>query len=96
MIVNDPQSRLNPTRVSRVVKADSIETVQPGRRGGRGVLCVGCLYFAGMIARNVVQVMLGCQTCWFGGTIARCFHFHFVLATSIIWFAPWHRARLPN
>ena len=82
------------------MKADSIATVQtgshPGRRGGRGALNFGRLYFAGMIARHVVQMMLRRQAYWFGGTIPRFFRFHFVLATSIIWFAPWCRARLAN
>ena len=59
---------------------------------GRGVLYFGYLYFAGMIVRYGLQMILRPETRWFGGTIP--IFFHLVLAGFIILFGLWHRARL--
>ena len=59
---------------------------------GRGVLYFGYIYFAGMIARYGLQMILRPETRWFGGTIP--IFFHLVLAGFVILFGLWHRARL--
>jgi len=59
---------------------------------GRGVLYFGYIYFAGMIVRYVLQMILRPETRWFGGTIPIVFHL--VLAGFVILFGLWHRARL--
>ncbi len=58
----------------------------------RGVLYFGYIYFGGMIVHYVVQMILRPETRWFGGTIPIVFHL--VLATFLIAFGRWHRARL--
>ena len=58
----------------------------------RGVLYFGYIYFGGMIVRYVVQMIVRPETRWFGGTIPIVFHL--VLATFVIAFGRWHRARL--
>ena len=60
---------------------------------GRGVLYFGYIYFAGMIIRYVLQMILRPETRWFGGTIPIVFHL--VLAGFIILFGLWHRAVRP-
>ena len=59
---------------------------------GRGVLYFGYVYFAGMIVRYGLQMILRPETRWLGGTIP--IFFHLVLAGFIILFGLWHRARL--
>ena len=51
---------------------------------GRGVLYFGYIYFAGMIVRYGLQMILRPETRWFGGTIP--IFFHFVLAGFVILF----------
>ena len=58
----------------------------------RGVLYFGYVYFGGMTLRYVVQMIVRPETRWFGGTIPIVFHL--VLATFLIAFGRWHRARL--
>ena len=59
---------------------------------GRGVLYFGYVYFAGMIVRYGLQMILRPETRWLGGTIPIVFHL--VLAGFVILFGLWHRARL--
>ena len=61
---------------------------------GNGVLYFGYVYFAGMVVRYILQMILRPETRWFGGTIPIVFHL--VLAGFIILFGLWHRARLDN
>ena len=61
---------------------------------GRGVLYFGYTYFAGMIVRYGLQMILQPETRWFGGTIPIVFHL--VLAGFIILFGLWHRVRLDS
>ena len=66
--------------------------VLPRRFMARGVLYFGYLYFAGMILRYVLQMILLPETRWLGGTIP--IFFHLVLATFLILVGLWHRARV--
>ena len=59
---------------------------------GRPVLYVGYAYFAAMIVRYVAGMSLHPEARWFGGTIPIVLHM--ALATFLILFASWHRARL--
>ena len=67
-------------------------TVRPRRFMVRGALYFGYLYFAGMILRYVLQMILLPETRWLGGTIP--IFFHLVLATFLILVSLWHRAQL--
>jgi len=58
---------------------------------GRGGLWFGFEYFASMIVRYTLQMILRPDTRWLGGTIP--IFFHFVLASFIILFGLWHRDR---
>ena len=66
--------------------------VRPRRFMARGALYFGYLYFAGMILRYVLQMILLPETRWLGGTIP--IFFHLVLATFLILVGLWHRAQL--
>ena len=66
--------------------------VRPRRFMARDVLYFGYLYFAGMILRYVLQMVLLPETRWLGGTIP--IFFHLVLATFLVLVGLWHRARL--
>ena len=66
--------------------------VRPRAAFGRGVLYFGYVYFAGMIVRYGLQMILRPETRWLGGTIPIVFHL--VLAGFVILFGLWHRARL--
>ena len=66
--------------------------VLPRRFIARGVLYFGCVYFAGMILRYVLQMILLPETRWLGGTMP--IFFHLVLATFLVLVGLWHRAQL--
>ena len=66
--------------------------VLPRRFMARGLLYFGYLYFAGMILRYVLQMILLPETRWLGGTIP--IFFHLVLATFLVLVGLWHRAQL--
>ena len=66
--------------------------VLPRRFIARGVLYFGCVYFAGMTLRYVLQMILLPETRWLGGTIP--IFFHLVLATFLVLVGLWHRAQL--
>ncbi len=66
--------------------------VQPRSFMARGVLYFGCVYFAGMILRYVLQMVFRPETRWLGGTIP--IFFHLALATFLILVGLWHRARI--
>lgn len=59
---------------------------------GRGVLVFGYIYLAAMVLRYVIRMSLHPEARWFGGTIP--IFFHWVLATFLIAFGRYHRARL--
>ena len=59
---------------------------------GRGVLVFGYVYLAAMVLRYIMRMSLHPETRWFGGTIP--IFFHWVLATFVIVFGRYHRARL--
>jgi hypothetical protein len=61
---------------------------------GRGVLVFGYLYLACMVLRYIIRMSLYPEARWFGGTIP--IFFHWVLASFIILFGHYHRARIPN
>lgn len=59
---------------------------------GKPVLYFGYVYFAAMILRYILRMALVPEARWFGGTIP--IWFHLVLATFVILFGVYHRARL--
>lgn len=58
---------------------------------GRDVLALGYLYFASMVVRYVVRMALYPDERWLGGCIPILFHW--VLASFVIAFALYHRAK---
>ena len=58
----------------------------------RGVLVFAYVYLAAMILRYVLRMALVPEARWFGQTIP--IFFHWVLASFLIVFGRWHRARL--
>lgn len=59
---------------------------------GRPVVYFGYVYFGAMVLRYILRMALVPEARWFGGTIP--IWFHFVLATFVILFGLYHRARL--
>jgi hypothetical protein len=59
---------------------------------GKPVLYFGYVYFAAMALRYILRMALVPEARWFGGTIP--IWFHIVLATFVILFGLYHRARL--
>ena len=59
---------------------------------GRGLLVFAYVYLAAMVLRYVLRMALVPEARWFGQTIP--IFFHWVLASFLIVFGRWHRARL--
>lgn len=57
----------------------------------RGVLAFAYVYLAAMVARYALRMILVPEARWFGRSIP--IFFHWVLASFLIVFARWHRAR---
>lgn len=66
--------------------------VTPRAAFGTPVLYFGYVYFAAMVVRYILRMALVPDARWFGGTIP--IWFHMVLASYVILFALYHRARL--
>ena len=62
---------------------------RPRRGLGRGLAVFGTLYFAAMVTRYVVRMVVLPEQRWLGGTIP--IFFHFVLATFILLVGRYHR-----
>lgn len=58
----------------------------------RGVLVFAYVYLAAMLARYALRMVLVPEARWFGQTIPIVFHW--VLASFLVVFGRWHRARL--
>jgi hypothetical protein len=66
--------------------------VEPRRAFARYVFWFGCLYLGTMVLRYPIRMYLHPEARWFGQTIP--IFFHWVLATFVILFGRYHRARL--
>lgn len=65
--------------------------VSPKRAFGNPVLYFGYVYLAVMVLRYILRMSFYPEERWFGGTIP--IFFHYVLATYVILFGRFHRAR---
>lgn len=59
---------------------------------GRGMLVFAYVYLAAMLVRYALRMVLVPEARWFGQTIP--IFFHWVLASFLVVFGRWHRARL--